>query len=195
MRISETERAKFRGMWYTHNKVQITVYGEKSMSIKLRNMTSIYIFKGDRVLLLYRQGGKVVNNLWTGSAGGHFEENELNDPESCVLREMKEELNIDKTNIKKINLRYVTLRYYKGEIRQNYYYFADLKNDYSKEISSNEGIIKWFHSTDIRDLEMPYTAKYIIEHYLTIGKDTNGVYVGVADGSKVQFVTMPEYLQ
>ena len=62
------------------------------MSVTLRNMTSVYIFKDDKVLLLYRQGGRVVNDVWTGSAGGHFENYELNNPESCVLREMKEEL-------------------------------------------------------------------------------------------------------
>jgi len=55
------------------------------MTTTLRNMTSVYIFKDDRVLLLYRQGSKVVNNVWTGSAGGHFEDYELNDPESCPL--------------------------------------------------------------------------------------------------------------
>ena len=36
------------------------------MDGKLRNMTSIYISKGNRMLLLYRQGGKVVN--MSGSA-------------------------------------------------------------------------------------------------------------------------------
>ena len=49
------------------------------MDGKLRNMTSIYLFKGKKVLLLYRQGGRVVNNVWTGSAGGHFENDELKD--------------------------------------------------------------------------------------------------------------------
>lgn len=41
---------------------------------KLRNMTAIYLLQNDKILLLYRQGSRVVNNLWTGSAGGHFEE-------------------------------------------------------------------------------------------------------------------------
>ena len=41
---------------------------------KLRNMTSIYLTKNDRVLLLFIEGGRVVNNVWTGSAGGHFED-------------------------------------------------------------------------------------------------------------------------
>ena len=41
---------------------------------KLRNMKAVYIMKGDKVLLLFRKGGKVVNDVWTGYAGGHFEE-------------------------------------------------------------------------------------------------------------------------
>lgn len=45
---------------------------------KLRNMTAIYLIKDDKVLLLFRQGGRVVNNVCTGSAGGHFEDFELN---------------------------------------------------------------------------------------------------------------------
>ena len=49
------------------------------MDGKLRNMTSLYIFKDDKVLLLYRQGSRVVNDMWVGSAGGHFEQEELND--------------------------------------------------------------------------------------------------------------------
>lgn len=40
---------------------------------KLRNMTSLYLLCGNEMLLLYRRGSKVVNDLWIGSAGGHFE--------------------------------------------------------------------------------------------------------------------------
>ena len=47
------------------------------MTGKLRNMTSIYLLKDDKVLLLFRKGGRVVSDVWTGSAGGHFEEFEL----------------------------------------------------------------------------------------------------------------------
>ena len=91
---------------------------------KLRNMTAIYLLKGDKVLLLFRQGGKVVNEVWTGSAGGHFEECELNDAKACVVRELKEELGLCEADIENLSLRYITLRSTKGEIRQNYYFFA-----------------------------------------------------------------------
>lgn len=87
---------------------------------KLRNMTAIYLFKGDKVLLLFRQGGRVVNDVWTGSAGGHFEESELNNAKACVLRELNEELKLDENDIDNLSMRYVTLRRTNGEIRQNY---------------------------------------------------------------------------
>ena len=43
------------------------------MDGKLRNMTAVYLAKKDKVLMLYKEDGRVVNNVWTGSAGGHFE--------------------------------------------------------------------------------------------------------------------------
>lgn len=157
---------------------------------KLRNMTSIYLLKDDKILLLYRQGGRVVNNVWTGSAGGHFEEYELNDAQACVLREMEEELGIDEADIEGLSLRYITLRRTKGEIRQNYYFFAGLKS--ADQLMSNEGICKWFRTDELCHLEMPYTAKYVMEHYCKKGRFTSEMYVGVSDGEKVEFIQMPE---
>ena len=159
----------------------------------LRNMASIYISKGNKMLLLYRQGGRVVNNVWVGSAGGHFEEYELNDARACVLRELQDELGIAEKEIENLRLRYVTLRRSKGEIRQNYYFFADLKNGVSEEMVSNEGISKWFPLSELTSLEMPFTSKYVIEHYLNTGHKTDMIYVGVADGAKVIFTGMPEF--
>ena len=41
--------------------------------MKLRNMTGIYLSCNGQMLLLYRQGGRVVSDQWIASAGGHFE--------------------------------------------------------------------------------------------------------------------------
>ena len=117
------------------------------MDGKLRNMTAIYIMYKNKILLLYRQGGRVVNNVWVASAGGHFEQNELNDAKSCVLREMKEELGITEAVFQNIDMRYVTLRRTKGEIRQNYYFFAELSKELDFEILSSEGALKWFDTS------------------------------------------------
>ena len=163
------------------------------MDGKLRNMTSLYITKGEEILLLFRQHGRVVNDTWVGSAGGHFEENEGNDPKACVLRELKEELGISENEIRDLSLRYVTLRRVNGEIRQNYYFFAELDNEVSDHIASTEGISRWFTRSELSALEMPYTAKYVMEHYLDIGRRTKDMYVGVADGKQVDFTKLPEY--
>ena len=163
------------------------------MDEKLRNMTSLYITKGDKMLLLFRQRGRVVSDTWVGAAGGHFEENELNDPRACVLRELKEELGISESGIRNLLLRYVTLRRVKGEIRQNYYFFAELDNETGDHIVSTEGISRWFTFSELSALEMPYSAKYVIRHYLKIGRRTNDVYVGVADGERVDFTKLAEY--
>lgn len=163
------------------------------MDGRLRNMASIYISKGNKMLLLYRQGGRVVNDVWVGSAGGHFEEYELNDAKACVLRELWEELGITGKEIENLRLRYVTLRRSKGEIRQNYYFFADLKDGVSEKFSSNEGISRWFPLSEVISLEMPFTSKYVIEHYLNVGYKTDMIYAGIADGKKVIFAEMPEF--
>ena len=116
------------------------------MNGKLRNMTSIYIWYENKILLLYRQGGRVVNNVWTASAGGHFEENELINAKACVLREIEEEIGITEKELKNVEMRYVTLRRTNGEIRQNYYFFAELvilvhkRNDSLRDACCPHGI-------------------------------------------------------
>ena len=156
-------------------------------------MTAIYLFKGENVLLLYRQGGNVVNNVWTGSAGGHFENNELNDAKACVLRELYEELRLSPDDLENLSLRYVTLRRTKGEIRQNYYFFADLKDYVEDHLVSNEGICKWFSLEDIRPLYMPFTARYVMEHFCMVGRYTDRIYAGVANAGQVEFLELPEF--
>lgn len=163
------------------------------MDGKLRNMTTIYLFKGDKVLLLYRQGGRVVNNVWTGSAGGHFEAHELNDAKACVVRELREELGLTEKDITNLKLRYVTLRNTKGEIRVNYYFFADLVETVLEDLSSNEGLCKWFSLEDIHTLEMPYTAKFVMGHYCEVGRHTDIVYAGVANSECVVFNDLNEF--
>lgn len=163
------------------------------MTGKLRNMTSIYLLKGDKVLLLFRQGGRVVNDVWTGSAGGHFEEYELNDAKACVLREMNEELGLCENDIQNLSLRYVTLRRTKGEIRQNYYFFANLKEGINDDLVSNEGKLEWFSIKEIGELEMPYTAKYVIDHYFSMGQFTDKLYTGIANENGVKFSELTEF--
>ena len=154
-------------------------------------MTALYLLRRENVLLLYRQGGRVVNDVWIGSAGGHFENNELNDAEACMLRELYEELHLTFEDIENTALRYVTLRRTKEEIRQNYYFFANLKEHVDDNLASNEVICKWFSLNETSSLEMPFTAKYVMDHFCTYGRYTDKIYVGIAEIDGVKFLDLP----
>lgn len=64
----------------------------------------------------------MISNSYTVSAGGHFEEKELNDAKACVLRELCEETGLTEREIDKLSLWYITLRPENDEIRHNYYF-------------------------------------------------------------------------
>lgn len=162
------------------------------MNGKLRNMASIYLYdENNRILLLYRVGSRVVNNAYIGTAGGHFEKEELNDSKSCILRELREETGLTINDISNPNLKYITLRYKNDEIRQNYYYFAKIINP-NKKIQSSEGKLKWFKCEEILELDMPHTAKYVIEHYIKEGRNNNKIYGGVATSYGVEFTELKQ---
>lgn len=162
------------------------------MDGKLRNMATVYLLKGDRVLLLYRQGGRVVSDVWTGSAGGHFEKDELNDARACAEREMYEELGLLPEDTEGLSLRYVTLRWTNGEIRQNYYFFARLKEEKEDGLSSNEGISRWFQLEETEPLPMPLSARQMFSHYLKFGRFTKEIYVGITDKEQATFHILRE---
>ena len=159
--------------------------------MKLRNMTSIYLVNDAGVLCLYRIGSRVANNKYIGSAGGHFEQDELNDPGKCVLREMQEERGLTASDVEGLTLRYITHRLVDGEIRQNYYFFARLKED--RELSSTEGNLRWVPYDQIPSLEMPVSAKHMIEHYVKEGRCTDHLYCGVTEESGTKFVVMKDF--
>lgn len=161
------------------------------MDVKLRNMTSVYFVNDTGILCLYRMGSRVANNKYIGTAGGHIEPDELNDPKKCALREMEEELGLRETDIEGLSLRYITHRLTGGEIRQNYYFFARLKEE--RELSSTEGKLRWIPYKDIPNLEMPISAKHMILHYLKEGRYTNHLYGGITEETGTNFVVMREF--
>lgn len=153
-------------------------------------MASVYLRCADKLLLLYRQGNSIVSNLWIGSAGGHFEISELNDAKACVLRELFEELAIDKNKIKNLSLRYVTLRYAGDELRQNYYFFADWETSTHSTPTSTEGTTQWFSLSELEDLPMPMTARAMIDHYIATGQYTDALYGSIASNNSISFIEL-----
>ena len=160
--------------------------------MKFRHMTAIYLRRNGRLLLLYRMGSRVVGDSWTGSAGGHFEKDELNDPRACVLRELREETGLTEADIANLSMRYITLRLKKGEVRQNHYFFADLL-PHVEEIRSNEGRLEWFLPEETRTLNMPHSARHMLDHYLSIGQHDDRLYCGTSLADRTDFAAMEEY--
>ena len=160
-------------------------------SIKLRNMTSVYFVREGEILCLYRIGSKIADKLYVGAAGGHFEFNEMNSPEACILRELNEELGLSENDISGLNLRYITHRLKNGELRQNYYFFATLNRE--EELNSTEGNLRWIKHEEFTDLPMPVSAKHMILHYLKFGRYNNTLYAGITEESGTRFVAMEEF--
>ena len=159
--------------------------------ITLRNMTSVYLTGPRGILCLYRIGSRVVSNRYIGSAGGHFEPEELNDPRTCILREMQEELGLMESDVEGLALRYITHRLMGNEIRQNYYFFARLKED--QELASTEGNLRWVKPEEFADLPMPVSAKQMILHYLQTGQYDDRIYGGITEQSGTWFVSMESF--
>lgn len=161
------------------------------MNGKLRNMTSLYLTRNDSVLCLYRIGSQVADKMYIGSAGGHFEQEELNDAKKCVLREAYEELGIREEELVGLKLRYITLRLKNGEVRQNYYFFARLRED--RPLQSTEGQLHWVRFEDIPALKMPSSAKHMILHYLKQGRFDEKLYAGVSESWGANFAALAEF--
>lgn len=81
----------------------------------------------------------------------------------------------------------------KGEIRQNYYFFAELKGADELQLSSDEGTLKWFSMSELAQLEMHFSAQFVLEHYMAEGRYTDAIYGGVANGERVVFTELVEF--
>lgn len=162
-------------------------------NIRLRNMTAVYISDRNRMLMLYRVGSRVVAPSWCG-IGGHFEQEELNAPRACVLRELYEETGLREKDLTGIRLRYVTLRLKNGEIRQNYYYFAELAADAAAgALQSDEGSLQWVDKAELLGLDMPLTAKQMLTHYMQTGRFTDKIYSGTTCEDGMVFAELREF--
>lgn len=158
----------------------------------LRNMAGIYITDRDKMLLLYRIGSRVVQPSWC-NIGGHFENFELNNAKACALREVFEETGIIESDIINLKFKYITLRNKSDEIRQNYYFFADLNNKDLQLKYCNEGILEWVEINKALERDMPFTAHEVLRHYLSVGKFDNKIYAGIATVNQVIFNELIEF--
>ena len=161
------------------------------MNPSLRNMTSLFFVEEEGLWCLFRRGSRVANNKYVGACGGHFEESELSSPESCVLREMAEELGLARSDIEGLTLRYVTVRYMGHEIRQNYYFFARLTGE--RSLQSTEGDLRFFTWEQLKSIDMPVSARHMMDHYLAVGRFDENLYAGITEPGGSRFVKLQHF--
>lgn len=161
------------------------------MNPTLRNMTSVFFATEEGLLCLYRIGSKVANRKYVGACGGHFEEWELRSPESCALREMKEELGLLPEDVEDLTMRYMTVRFINGEIRQNYYFFGRLKGE--RKLTSTEGELHFFTWKELETVDMPLSARQMIDHYLSVGRFDHKRYAGITEPGGARFVELQSF--
>lgn len=128
---------------------------------KLIETVMIYLFKDNKVLMLYRDKKDIdINkNKWIG-VGGHIEKGES--PEQAVIREVKEETNITLNNFSKRAL--ITFRF-KNDIEIMHLYTSKDFLD-SGNLNCDEGTLKWIDIDKIFDLPLWEGDKYFIKPIL-----------------------------
>lgn len=116
-----------------------------------------YIFKNDEVLMLYRNKEKedINKNKWVG-VGGHLEEGE--DRDSALIREIKEETNLDVIDYKFL----ATLIFINNNYKEKMYlYRVDSFSNVLKEC--DEGELKFIKIKDLLSLNMWDGDKYFLD--------------------------------
>lgn len=165
--------------------------------MNLRNLATIYIFNEDSVLLIKRTGSRVFKGtLWSG-IGGHFECDEMNSPTECILRELYEEAGLSKEDISDLNLRYITTRKADNEIRQQYIFFAKMKNTSKAVAPCDEGEITWVNTVDLFNRKMSFTNSECLKHYFEHGFKDDSIYCGavkvVDEKPEIEWVAINDF--
>jgi 8-oxo-dGTP diphosphatase len=127
--------------------------------MKRKGSSIIFVNDKRKILLLLRDNLPHIPyaNMWD-VPGGHVERNET--PEKCIVREMKEEMNItiDGTELfSKI----------KFEDRIEYTFWARVNFDVD-EIQLNEGQkLKWFTMDEAKQTQLAYGFNRIIDNFFS----------------------------
>ena len=123
-----------------------------------RKGTSIIFVNDKKQVLLFLRDDKsdiIYPNMWD-VPGGHVEPGET--PKQCIIREMKEEMDID---LKDFHL--LCEKKFEDRIEYTYWKHANLKID---EINLMEGQrLKWFTRKEVKSIELAYGFNEIVEEF------------------------------
>jgi 8-oxo-dGTP diphosphatase len=144
--------------------------------IVLRAMAGAILTNGNDLLLIKRSEDRpFYPGVWA-LVGGHLEPQEINDPQTACLREIREETGIEEAGIKGFALQYIVLRRADDEIRISYTYIGATIS--KKLINSEEGELFWVSRKELDDKPMSSFSMLVMQRYLELGEEKD-VMVGV----------------
>jgi 8-oxo-dGTP diphosphatase len=145
--------------------------------LTLLNGAAAFLRKGGCYLLMKRADNRsFAPGLW-GGVGGKFEQGELNNPQTAVLREIREETGIVVNDIANLTLRYIIMRRNGDVIWQSYIYFGETNTEPS--VVTDEGELHWIPEGELLKRPFTVTFTHMLRHYLA-HKDEGRVTVGAA---------------
>ena len=147
--------------------------------MNFNNMAGIYLFYNNKILMMKRKKKDFNGEGKYFSIGGKFENDELNNPKKCILRELEEETGIKEKDLNNLQLKYVIFRNYDGVIVQNHFFFADLVNEVDLK-ECIEGTFEWVPIEDIFNKPLPISSKVCLEHYFKKGKNSSSVIIAAS---------------
>jgi 8-oxo-dGTP diphosphatase len=152
--------------------------------MKMRMMTGAYLINGNQILMMKRSKDRnLAPNVWTG-IGGHIEDSEHNTPQESCFREILEETGITSSEIENLKLRYILFRKSRDEIRQHFIYFGHSSK--VDVVNTDEGDLHWIDLSDIVNLEMPLTVKFMLKHFIESPNEQQ-VFVGTVNKSQIEW--------
>ena len=148
--------------------------------IRFRMLAVAFLFEKNSLLLMERSPqASLFPGQWV-PIGGHLEVSEIATPHDACLREIAEETGLSPKDVDDLSLRYIMHRMRDDEIRTQYVYFGHAR---SRHVQGNEeGKLYWVPLTDVLDLDMSATTRFIFQHYMEIGINSQSTFIGALEG-------------
>lgn len=105
---------------------------------------------------------------------------EIAAPHKACLREIEEETGLSTKDVDDLSLRYIVHRMRDDEIRTQYVYFGHVRT--RKVHGNEEGKLHWVPLSDVLDLDVTATTRFIFQHYMEIGIHSQSTFIGALEG-------------
>ncbi len=127
------------------------------MSMKNKGCSIIFFNDHDQVLLFLRDNISSIPypNMWD-LLGGHVEKNET--PEQCIIREIKEEIDIELKNFQQYKI-------VDFDDRQEYVFLKKVNLDINKLELTEGQQLKWFTRDEIKQLHLACGFDKVVRNF------------------------------